>query len=168
MTPSRLLKNSMTHKYSGAIPPTQLVDRSYSAYTGHWAGVPNPTNAVGGSFIYLAYRRTLGDGPENPTNAVGGSFILSLQTDTGRGSRIPPTELVDRSYSAYRRTLGAGPESHQRSWWIVHTQPTRGTGRGCRIPPTQLVDRSYSAYRRTLGGGAESHQRSWWIVHTQP
>ncbi len=41
----------MTHKYSGAIPPTQLVVRSYSAYTGLWAGIPNPTNAVGGSFI---------------------------------------------------------------------------------------------------------------------
>jgi hypothetical protein len=46
------MKKSMTHNYSVAIPPTQLVDRSYSAYTGQWAGVPNPTNAVGGSFIF--------------------------------------------------------------------------------------------------------------------
>src|SRR2546426_427441 len=38
----------------------------------------------------------------NPTNAVGGSFILSLQ----KGWTHP------------------GPKSHQRSWWIVHTQPT--------------------------------------------
>ena len=36
----------------------------------------------------------------NPTNAVGGTFILSLQWGLG------------------------GRESHQRSWWIVHTQAT--------------------------------------------
>ena len=41
----------MTSKYSGSIPPTQLVVRSYSAYSEHWAGVPNPTNVVGVSFI---------------------------------------------------------------------------------------------------------------------
>src|SRR5439155_21655975 len=39
------------------------------------------------------------------------------------------------------------PESHQRSWWIVHTQPTKRAG---HTP------------------GPKSHQRSWWIVHTQP
>jgi hypothetical protein len=39
---------SMSRKYSGSIPPTQLVNRSYSAYTGRWAGFPNPTSAVGG------------------------------------------------------------------------------------------------------------------------
>src|SRR6185503_13225292 len=39
-------------------------------------------------------------------------------------------------------------ESHQRSWWIVHTQPTNGAARRLCFP--------------------ESHQRSWWIVHTQP
>src|SRR6185503_19561338 len=103
----------------------------------------------------------------NPTNAVGGSFILSLHPE------------------------GRDPlESHQRSWWIVHTQPTSRGPRPSRIPPTQLVDRSYSAYIQraaTLAnptngvGGSfilslhpegrdprESHQRSWWIVHTQP
>src|SRR2546426_5907365 len=79
------------------------------------------------------------------------------------------------------------PESHQRSWWIVHPQPTkrRGTPRP-QIPPTQLVDRSYPAYKKTghtpvpnptnaVGGsfilslqkdgthpGPKSHQRSWW------
>ncbi len=76
------------------IPPTQLVDRSYSAYTGRWAGFPNPTNAV------------------------GGSFILGLHG-----------------------TMGRHPESHQRSWWIVDTRPTRDDGQASRIPPTQLVDR---------------------------
>ena len=39
-------------------------------------------------------------------------------------SAIPPTKLVDRSYSAYR-----------------------GNSRLRQIPPTKLVDRSYSAYR---------------------
>src|SRR6266446_1981566 len=36
-------------------------------------------------------------------------------------------------------------QSHQRSWWFVHTRPTR-----------------------ELGKLLKSHQRSWWIVHTQP
>jgi hypothetical protein len=48
----RLLKKAMKPEYSGAIPPTQLVDRSYVAYTGRWPAIPNPTNAVGGSFIF--------------------------------------------------------------------------------------------------------------------
>src|SRR3989442_617058 len=41
-------------------------------------------------------------------------------------SQIPPTQLVDRSYSAYR---------------AAHAVPSQ-------IPPTQLVDGSYSAYKR--------------------
>src|SRR4029077_14696193 len=106
-----------------------------------------------------------------PTSAGGGSFMLSLQADW----RTPR------------------PESHQRSWWIVHTQPTsRLANAPSRIPPPQLVDRSYSAYKPTgvrpvpnptnaVGGSfilslqadwrtprPESHHRSWWIVHTQP
>src|SRR5205809_8063961 len=39
------------------------------------------------------------------------------------------------------------PKSHQRSWWIVHTQPTETAPRL---------------------GFPKSHQRSWWIVHTLP
>src|SRR5438128_1768864 len=36
--------------------------------------------------------------------------------------KIPPTQLVDRSYSAYGKGPRLGfPKSHQRSWWIVHT-----------------------------------------------
>src|SRR2546422_11757032 len=62
------------------------------------------------------------------------------------------------------------PESHQRSWWIVHTQPTKRAGHTrSQIPPTKLVDRSYGAYKK--GGahpGPKSHQRSWWIVHIRP
>src|SRR5215831_17315351 len=89
---------------SGGIPPTQLVDRSYSA-------------SKNDAYFFRG----------NPTNAVGGSFILSLKE---------------------RRILLPG-ESHQRSWWIVHTQPQRTTHTSSGgIPPTQLVDRSYSAYKR--------------------
>src|SRR5205814_2067635 len=44
------------------------------------------------------------------------------------------------------RQVKVRPKSHQRSWWIVHTQPTKGLG----------------------APGPKSHQRSWWIVHTQP
>src|SRR6185503_609514 len=108
------------------IPPTQLVDCSYLAYNeGTRPAFPNPTNAVGGSFILGLQRRNSTCRPEshqrswwivhtrpttkgldllspNPTNAVGGSFILGLQ----------------------RRDSTCFPESHQRSWWIVHTRPT--------------------------------------------
>src|SRR6185503_16926673 len=60
---------------------------------------------------------------------------------------IPPTQLVDRSYPAYiSRQRAVSPESHQRSWWIVHTQPASAA----------------------LAVSPESHQRSWRIVHNQP
>src|SRR2546426_1105206 len=60
--------------------------------------------------------------------------------------QIPPTQLVDCSYPAYTDGNAQLPESHQRSWWIVHTQPRRTRTRS----------------------SPQSHQRSWWIVHTQP
>jgi hypothetical protein len=41
----------------------------------------------------------------------------------GAGS-IPPTQLVDCSYSAYTVYRVQVSESHQRSWWIVHTRLT--------------------------------------------
>jgi hypothetical protein len=81
---------------SGQVPPTRLVDCSYSAYKEHVASrLPNPTNAV------------------------GGLFIPSLQrARRGLDSQIPPTQLVDCSYSAYKeRADGSIPKSHQRSWW---------------------------------------------------
>src|SRR2546426_10172494 len=57
------------------------------------------------------------------------------------------TSSLDRSFilSLQRRVPRPRRESHQRSWWIVHTQPaeTRAAPPS-RIPPTQLVDRSYS------------------------
>jgi hypothetical protein len=59
----------------------------------------------------------------NPTNEVGGWFILSLLRATKRDS-----------------------ESHQRSWWMIHTQPTKSHQTRLGIPPTKLVDGSYSAY----------------------
>src|SRR2546430_312725 len=85
------------------IPPTQLVDCSYSTYRNSWQARL----------------------PPNPTNAVGGLFILNLQKQLA-GS--------------------ASPKSHQRSWWIVHTQPTETAGRlrFPQIPPTQLAASSYS------------------------
>ena len=97
------------------------------------AGTPrspfNPTNAVGGSFI-LSLQRAAARARRlpNPTNAVGGSFIASLRrTPRDFLPRIPPTQLVDRSNSACEgRRATSFPESHQRSWWIVHSQPTKG------------------------------------------
>src|SRR2546425_3871743 len=61
------------------IPPTQLVDCSYIAYTSAAAcPVSNTTNAVGGLFIHSLH---------------GCCSLLP--------SRIPPTQLVDCSYIAY-------------------------------------------------------------------
>jgi len=54
----------------------------------------------------------------NPTNAVGGLFIHSLHEAAGRlGFQIPPTQLVDRSYSAYK-----GPVAH------ASANPTNAVG----------------------------------------
>src|SRR5882724_10872312 len=159
------------------IPPTQLVDRSYSAYrTTRGRPVPNPTNAVGGSFILSLQDDSRG--PRSKSHQRSWWIVHTQPTGrlAGARSQIPPTQLVDRSYSAYRTTRGGpvpnptnavggsfilslqddsrapGPKSHQRSWWIVHTQPTgRLAGAPFQIPPTQLVDRSYSAYRTTRG-----------------
>jgi hypothetical protein len=60
----------------------------------------NPSNTVAiGS--YIAYKQECSV-RWNPTNAVGGSFILSLQDRAALIlPGIPPTQLVDRSYSAY-------------------------------------------------------------------
>src|SRR5882724_12171100 len=55
-------------------------------------------------------------------------------------SAIPPTQLVDRSYSAYTDGNAQLPESHQRSWWIVHTRPTRTGTRSSPNPTNALVD----------------------------
>src|SRR5678815_5932100 len=200
------------------IPPTQLVDRSYTTYRGARRSLlPNPTNAVGGSFIHNLQRRTTLAAPESHQRSWWIVHTQPTEAHDARCSRIPPTQLVDRSYTTYRgarrsllpnptnavggsfihnlqrRTTLAAPESHQRSWWIVHTQPTEAHDARCsRIPPTQLVDRSYTTYRgarrsllpnptnavggsfihnlqrRTTLAAPESHQRSWWIVHTQP
>src|SRR6185295_2576132 len=137
------------------IPPTQLVDRSYSAYTRRQPrGLPNPTNAVGGSFILSLHATPDSGSPESHQRSW---WIVHTQPtrDASLGvSRIPPTQLVDRSYSAYTRRQPRGlpnptnavggsfilslhatpasgsPESHQRSWWIVHTQPTRDASLG--------------------------------------
>src|SRR6266851_3218473 len=86
--------------------------------------VPNPTNAVGGSFI-LSLQRTGTCASRIPPTPVGGSFILWLQRN-GRG-RVPnPTNAVGGSFILWLQRNGRGrvPESHQRSWWIVHTLAT--------------------------------------------
>ena len=103
-------------------PTSRPQDRSF----------PNPTNAVGGLFIFGLQARSGKAWVPNPTNAVGGSFIFCLQS---------------------RLREGLGPKSHQRSCWIFHILPTSASpGRpGPQIPPTQLVDRSYSAYKRVSG-----------------
>src|SRR2546427_934031 len=89
-------------KCPNSSPPTQLVDGSYSTY--EWlrqapSQIP-PTQLVDGS--YSTYEVTQAGSVPNPTNAVGGWFILNLRGDSGR----------------------LRPKSHQRSWWMVHTQPT--------------------------------------------
>jgi len=86
------------HEYSGAIPPTQLVDRSYSAYSGlrrAFSGIP-PTQLVDCS--YSAYNEAAARLFWNPTNAVGGLFIRGLQSQPqsvlGLSVNDPPTALV--------------------------------------------------------------------------
>src|SRR5712691_8159885 len=59
------------------IPPTQLVDRSYSAYKRDCGSLRNPTNAVGGLFILGLRERPPLTHP-NPTNAVGGLHLIAL------------------------------------------------------------------------------------------
>ncbi len=59
-------------------------------------------------------------------------------------SRIPRTQVVDRSYSAYKADPPRiAPESHQRSWWIVHTQPTYATDAPRPPNPTNAVGGSF-------------------------
>src|SRR2546429_390561 len=82
-----------------------------------------PTQLVDRS--YPAYKNWSPHVSRNPTNAVGGSFILSQQ-------KLATARL---------------PEFHQRSWWIVHTQPNcsrhftsfPSDSSGMNDPPTALV-----------------------------
>src|SRR5437773_1789242 len=54
---------------------------------------------------YSTYRQTPRPFFPNPTNAVGGLFIVSLMVKAPRPApRIPPAQLVDRSYTAYTET----------------------------------------------------------------
>ena len=57
------------------------------------------------------------------------------------------SRLVERSHAAYKKRRTSHPESHRRSWWIVHTQPTKQRRPDPVLNPTNC---------------------SWWIVHTQP
>src|SRR2546426_9821117 len=104
--------------------------------------------------------------PGKPTNAVGGWFILSLHRGRRPAFRaIPPTQLVGGSYSAY---TGEGDrlsgQAHQRSWWMVHTQPTPGKATGFPGNPTNAVGGWFilSLPREGDRLSGQSHQRSWW------
>src|SRR5213075_2323119 len=78
--------------------------------------------------------------------------------------------LIDAIRSVRWLEFGiSSPESHQRSWWIVHTQPTRDGN--ARLPESHQRSWWIVHTQPTLDRNArlpESHQRSWWIVHTQP
>src|SRR5258706_180080 len=82
-------------------------------------------------------------------------------TRNGRGpSRIPPTQLVDCSYSAHKERARA--ESHQRSWWIVHTQPTKN-GRGPN--PTNAVGGLFIlSLQRTARVAPDTIKALGWIL----
>src|SRR2546422_9528115 len=71
-------------------------------------------------------------------------YSADALVDTGAiaSVRIPPTKLVDRSYSAYKKTVAYSS----------------------RIPPTKLVDRSYSAYKSSseLRGFCSPINAVWW------
>ena len=147
--------------------PTELVDRSYSAYIANAGALfRNTTNAVGGSFILSLHRECRSVFPESHQRGwwiVHTPYIAMPE----RCSGIPPTQLVDRSYSAYIANAGAFfrnptnavggsfilslhrecrsvvPEYHQRSWWIVHTQPTRRAAEDLFLNPTNAVGGSF-------------------------
>jgi hypothetical protein len=95
---------------------------------------------------------------------LNGRRQVQKRFDQSTGLRNPPTRLSgDERYIFARpnvhdcvgRLASAGiwdisSKSHQRSWWIIHTWPTKElTPAGPRIPPTQLVDCSYPAYKGT-------------------
>src|SRR5262249_14646603 len=139
---------------------------------------PNPTNA----FWWIVYtqpttrRNTSASFPEshqrrdcakmNPTNAVGGSFILSLRrTDESLRPVIPPTQLVDRSYSAYDEPrlepCFPNPTNAVGGSFILSLRSACHEHVVSQIPPTQLVDRSHLAYKApdTSTSFPKSHHR---------
>ncbi len=107
----------------------KLRDRSYTAYTTRRAKIPspNPTNAVGGSFIYSLQ----GKDPRLPSLSY---FLLATRGREGKenGSPAcvlcrlclnnPPTALV--GFSEFSHSLGSG--------WMVQAQPNLQTG--CLVP----------------------------------
>jgi hypothetical protein len=91
-------------RFSGLVPiitPTQLVGGTLDIFSPEshqrswWIVHTWPTTETAAGLI------------PNPTNAVGGSFIFGLQRRLRLDcSRIPPTQLVDRSYPAYNGDCG--------------------------------------------------------------
>jgi hypothetical protein len=153
------------------IPPTQLVDRSRSAYTRTRPrprfNLPSKSHQRSWWIVHARPTRERVHGrvsifSPNPTNTVGGSFRLGLHTNasTPAVSIFPPnpTNAVGGSFTLGLHTNASTPavsifpsKSHQRSWWIVQARPTheRVHGRSFNLP-------------------SKSHQRSWWIVHARP
>jgi hypothetical protein len=96
---------------SSGIPPTQLVDCSYSAYiNAAERPVPNPTNAVGGSFILSLQNDCRTPRPESYQRSWWIVHTQPTERLPNAPSRIPPTQLVDCSYSAYRTTAERPPQ----------------------------------------------------------
>jgi hypothetical protein len=65
--------------------------------------------------------------------------LLDVEKPRVLPSTRQSAEESKRHHSGERR------EFHQRSWWIVHIQPTKGLPRALRNPTNTVVDRSYPA-----------------------
>src|SRR6185503_17084015 len=109
--------------------------------------VGNPTNAVGGSFILRLHTRCPEPGCKSHQRSWWIVHTLPTYALSGTRLQIPPTQLVDRSYSAYIRAV-----------------------RNPVANPTNAVGGSFilCLHTRCPEPGCKSHQRSWWIVHTLP
>jgi putative transposase len=70
-----------------------------------------------------------------------GSFKLRKEEQGVRNVIRTGTCRKDSVYKRPQR--GFFPESHQRSWWIVHTQPTRACNAGSFPNPTNAVGVSF-------------------------
>jgi hypothetical protein len=143
--------------------------------------IPNPTNAVGGSFKLNLHARSADFSPEfqNPKSHQRSWWIVQAQPTRDRptfcrNSKIPnPTNAVGGSFklNLHERWADSSPEfqnpkSHQRSWWIVQAQPTRGgsnrSSRNSKIPnPTNAVGGSFrlNLHERSADSSSQLHSQ---------
>ncbi|MGH9426237.1 MAG: hypothetical protein ACRD2L_08040, partial [Terriglobia bacterium] len=105
-------------KSSDAIPPRQVVDRSYSAYVGN---APRPSRIPPTQLVDCSYSAYVGNAP--------------------RPSRIPPTQLVDCSYPAYKDVDIALPNPEENRGLRLQARYERSNnrvggirGRACKPP----------------------------------